>query len=86
MVRAMSAEAAGLIEETLASGERSGYRFTYAAGKRDKSGRVINYTVRADPIAPEETTHYFTDQSQVVRKEVGKQASAISSPILEPDQ
>jgi hypothetical protein len=81
VVKAENAEAAGLIDEHLASGVSLGYRFTYIIGKPKKGGRFDTYTVRADPIQPDEETHYFTDQSGVIRREVGKEAEAYSLPL-----
>jgi hypothetical protein len=78
-----SAEAAGLINETLASGTNSGYVFTYTPGEKDANGRINTYTIRADPVTPGATgqIHYFTDQSGVIRQETDKPATANSPPI-----
>ena len=63
-------KAAGLIDESLASGTKSNYRFTYVAGPLDSNGKIQTYTVRAEPINPGVTgdNHYFTDQSGVIRQ------------------
>jgi len=83
--RETSDQAAGLIDEILASGTKSGYRFSYVAGPVDSQGRVLTYTVHADPLekwagAP----HYFTDQSGVIRQQSKRQAN-VSSPPLQGD-
>jgi hypothetical protein len=45
---------------------------------------ILMYTVHADPLAPEEDSHYFTDESGVIRLEFGKEANADSPPIIPP--
>jgi hypothetical protein len=83
IVKAESDQAAGLIDEALAAGTTGGYRFTYVAGK-PKQGQIRSYTVHADPLAPGQRIHYFSDESGVVRSEDGKEAGAQSLPWLEP--
>jgi type II secretory pathway pseudopilin PulG len=80
---ARDADAAGLIDEVLASGMKTGYVFTYSPGQRDAEGQVATYTIRADPVTPGTTgqDHYFTDQSGVIRQETDKPASGHSPPI-----
>ena len=77
------ARAAGLIDGVLASGQKSGYVFTYTAGEPDADGRVKTYAIHADPITPGTTgdNHYFTDQSGVIRQERNGPATA-QSPLL----
>ncbi len=76
-------KAAGLIDEVLAAGEKSGYRFMYTPGKRDVHGEINTYTVHADPVTPGVTgnQYYFTDESDVIRCTAGKEAGADSLPI-----
>lgn len=78
-----SDKAAGLIDEILASGRKSNYRFTYIAGPADSTGKITTYAVHADPIEPGKTgkMYYFTDQTCVIRAEKGKEANANSPPI-----
>lgn len=78
-----SADSAGLIDSDLASGIKSGYRFTYAPGPPDQNGVTNSYTVQADPVNPDNTgqNHYFTDQTGVIRKEREKPADGNSSPL-----
>ncbi len=84
------ATAAGLLDEVLTSGTKSGYRFTYVAGKvsapmvKGETGRIDDYTVHADPVTPGVTgeKHFFTDESQVIRVEMGKEANRDSPPIM----
>jgi len=67
---APDANAAGLIDEVLASGTKYGYVFTYTPGERDADGRVKTYAIHADPITSSTgQNHFFTDQTCVIRKE-----------------
>lgn len=77
-----SAESAELIDETLASGRKSGYVFTYKPGPA-ADGKISTYTVRADPIAPGSTgvRHLFTDQTAVIRFSMTGPADENSTPI-----
>jgi len=82
-MKLLSAKAAGLVDGVLASGTKSGYRYSYTAGKKDRTGRIVSYTVHADPVTPGVTgeKHFFTDESQVIREEKGKEANAYSAPL-----
>jgi prepilin-type N-terminal cleavage/methylation domain-containing protein len=74
--------AAGLIDSVLASGSKSGYNFTYAAGAADSSNRINTYTIIAVPITSSTgTNYYFTDQSGVIRQNSTVTATATDSPI-----
>ncbi len=76
-------EAAFFIDSVLASGQKSGYRFTYVAGPADEHGLIMAYTVRADPLAPESGERsFFTDETGVIRFENGKPAGP-DSPVVE---
>jgi type II secretory pathway pseudopilin PulG len=76
------ANAAGLIDAVLAAGTKSGYVFTYSAGERDSTGRIITYTIHADPITSSTgTNHYFTDQTGIIRQENNGPANEQSQPI-----
>lgn len=86
VVKAENAHAAGLIDEVLASGVSLGYRFTYVAGKPKRGKRVETYTLSADPVQPDEGTHYFTDETGVIRSYVGKEADAKSLPVLDSSE
>jgi type II secretory pathway pseudopilin PulG len=91
-IKLLSENGAGLLDEILASGTKSGYRFTYAAGKVDSDGRINTYTVHANPVTPGETgdKYFFTDESGVIRRgeyddKTGKwgEANADSPPITD---
>jgi type II secretory pathway pseudopilin PulG len=79
----VSDNAAGLVDEYVADGLKSSFKFTYIAGPPGSSGRIQSYAVHADPIDAERAgnIHYFTDQSGVIRQEEGKQADVNSKPI-----
>ncbi len=80
---APSPEAAQLIDETLASGQKSGYRFAYTAEDTDGDGKLDAYAISAEPIASGQTgvRYFFTDQTGVIRYEAGSPASAESAPL-----
>jgi len=46
--------------------------------------RIDAYTVHADPVTPSVTgeKHFFTDESQVIRVEMGKEANQDSPPLM----
>ena len=60
---------AGLIDEVLASGTKSGYIFTFTVISTDSSGYVQAYSVNADPIASGTSgnKHFYMDQTSVIR-------------------
>jgi type IV pilus assembly protein PilA len=78
---AMSAD--GLIDPSIAAGERHGYRFTYTALDENGDGVIEAYVVNADPVTPGTTgrRHFFTDESGVIRVESDQMASKESPPI-----
>ena len=77
-----SANAADLIVDALASGQKTGYLFTYEPGP-NQDRAIISYEVHADPITPGTTgvRHFFTDQTGIIRVRMDAQASA-ESPSL----
>lgn len=78
------ANAAGLIDDVLAAGTKYGYQFTYSAGEKDAEGRVTTYSIQADPLTSSTgTSHYFTDQTGVIRQEETRPANAESPPIAQ---
>ncbi len=78
-----SEQSASLIDSSLASGTKSGYKFTYTAMAIDNKGYPQAFTVQADPLKEGITgrTHFCTDESGVVRWERGKPANK-DSPAL----
>jgi len=77
-----SAHGAGLISDILASGQKSGYVFTYKPGP-SQDGVIISYEAHADPVTPGATgvRHFFTDQSGVIRVRMDGQATVESPPL-----
>jgi IPT/TIG domain len=69
------ADYAGLIDASLASGIRNGYRFVYAAGPPVPFG-IPTYSIHADPITPGVTgrSHYYTDQTGDIRRNATRPA------------
>lgn len=77
-----TAAAACLIDNVLASGEKSGYILRYKAIDTLRSGRFDAFTLTADPVNGGGTKkrHFFTDQTGVIRVETGRPATAASPP------
>jgi type IV pilus assembly protein PilA len=75
--------AAGLVDEVLAAGTKSGYTFTYTPGTADSTGRINSYGLTANPITVGTTgqNYYFTDQTAVIRQNTSATASSSDSPI-----
>jgi len=74
---------ADMIDSVLASGTKTGYRFSYSPGATDASGNVLNYSIAGQPVVVGSTGHrfFFTDQSGVIRANTGGIADANSTPI-----
>jgi type II secretory pathway pseudopilin PulG len=73
---------AGLIDEALASGTKSGYVFIYTPLTTDTQGHTSTYSLTADP----QTTstgqrHFYTDQTCVIRSNVSVPAGPSDLPI-----
>jgi len=78
-------DSANLVDGALAGPvpRRSGYVFHYEPGTPDATGKVMSFTITADPIT-ENTTgrrHFFLDESGVIRMESGRAASVESKPL-----
>jgi type IV pilus assembly protein PilA len=80
---AATSAAADLIDNVLASGTKSGYAFVLTGGAADANGVVQSYTETAQPSTANVTgiRYFFTDQSAVIRQNVGGAASNSSTPI-----
>jgi prepilin-type N-terminal cleavage/methylation domain-containing protein len=74
---------ADLIDVTLASGVKSGYKFTYAPVVVDPAGNVQSYSITATPVVAGSTGQrsFFTDQSGTIRNTSSGTADAASAPI-----
>ena len=77
-----SSTGAGIIDSLLASGVKSGYTFTYISGA-PSGGQVRTYTLTANPTLPNQTgqRYFFTDQSGVIRQNLGGVATSSSVPL-----
>jgi type IV pilus assembly protein PilA len=78
-VTTASSTSADLIDSVLASGQKSGYTFTFNPGGSNQS-----YSITASPITPATTGQnmYYTDQSGVIRQDTsGSGAGPTSTPI-----
>jgi type IV pilus assembly protein PilA len=62
---------------------KSGYRFFYSPGLADNLGRVVSYTITADPITDNTTgtRHFFVDESGVIHVSRGVPATVESPPL-----
>lgn len=76
------ANASNLIDQALASGQKSGYVFRYEPGS-EQNGAIISYEVHADPVTPEATgvRHFFTDQTGIIRYSLHTPANSESPPL-----
>jgi type IV pilus assembly protein PilA len=74
---------AGLIDEYLASGLKSGYVFTFSALTTDAQGHPSTYSMTADPQVPGTSgmRHFYTDQSCVIRSNDSVPAGPGDPPI-----
>ena len=65
----VSALQAGLPDDVLVAGTKSGYVFTYAALSPDSKGYFNDYTLNADPLNPGVSgmRHFFANEPAVIR-------------------
>ncbi len=78
----VNANNAGLIDDVLATGVKTGYRYTYAAVDVNGDGAMDTYTANADPLNPGTTgqNYFFVDQTSVIKRN----ASAVAGPSDPP--
>jgi len=63
-----SASAAGLLDNSLTSGTKNDYVFTYTPGAKDSNGKISSYAVTARPVTWKTGMwSFFTDDSGVIR-------------------
>lgn len=71
-----SAEAAGLIDRRLASGNYINYQFRYSLNGPLYQGDMPGYVIVADPIVDGlERRHYYTREDAIIRSEKGRPAT-----------
>ena len=78
-------ERANLVDALLSAPNptKAGYRFSYTPGASDEAGRIVAYTITADPIAEGSSGmhHFYSDQTEIIRKSSNGPADADSPPI-----
>ena len=81
--KSSSETSAGLIDDKLAGGTSSGYRFRYEHLAAVDEEREEGYVIHADPINPNSTgvRHFFSDQTGVIRYSSVGEADAESPPL-----
>jgi prepilin-type N-terminal cleavage/methylation domain-containing protein len=80
-----SASAAGLIDDLLVSGIKSGYTFTYSPSLLDSTGRYNGYTILANPISvgTSGVDFFYEDETHVIRMNATAQAGSTDSFIAD---
>jgi type IV pilus assembly protein PilA len=78
-----SSAAADLIDSSLATGVKSGYKFTFTVLSTDPAGKVASYTITATPVTPGTTGQrsFFIDASGTIRVSQSGTADSNSPPI-----
>ena len=74
---------AGLIDEVLASGRKSGYVYTFSVLTTDAQGHPSTYSVAADPQIPGSSgqRHFYTEESCLIRSNGSVPAGPLDLPI-----
>ena len=80
-----TASAAGLIDDLLASGAKSGYQFTYTPTLLDSTGRYNGYTILANPqvVGTTGNDFYYEDETHLIRMNTTSQAGSTDSLVAE---
>jgi len=80
-----TASAAGLIDDLLANGAKSGYAFTYTPTLLDTTGRYNGYTVLANPVIVGTTgvDFYYEDETHLIRMNTTAPAGSTDSCVAE---
>jgi type IV pilus assembly protein PilA len=79
----VSALKAGLLDDILVSGTKSGYVFTYVPLLPDSSGYFNDYTLNSDPLTIGVTgqRHFFTNEPGVIRVNLSSPGSTTDPPL-----
>ena len=79
----VSAISAGLLDNILVTGTKSGYVFSYVPLTPDSNGYFNDYTLNADPLTIGVTgqRHFFTDEPAVIRVNLTVPASDTDPPL-----
>lgn len=79
-----STSGAGLIDEVLAGGEKSGYRFAIKLGPPDAKGVITTYAVTARPVEHAcDQRSFFSDQTGIIRQTSQDRAATAQDPPLQ---
>jgi prepilin-type N-terminal cleavage/methylation domain-containing protein len=80
-----SASAAGLIDDLLVSGTKSGYTFTYSATLLDSTGRYNGYTILANPtqVGISGVDFYYEDETHIIRMNTTAPAGSTDSYVAD---
>ena len=78
-----SSTTACLIDQTLASGQKSGYRFSYEAQDTNGDQAMDTYVVQAVPVNPSQTgvRSFCSDESGVIRFSTSETCTRESPPL-----
>ncbi len=79
-----SATAANQIDSILAGGQKSGYNFVYTPGALNAEGRILSYSVVAQPATLGVTGNrsFFTDQTGITRVTAENRAATAADPPI----
>jgi prepilin-type N-terminal cleavage/methylation domain-containing protein len=77
--------AAGLIDDLLAKGAKSGYVFSYTPTLLDSTGRYNGFTILANPTEPgvSGVDYYYEDETHLIRVNTTTQAGSTDSVVAE---
>ena len=80
-----STSAAGLIDDLLVSGTKSGYTFSYTPTLLDVTGRYNGYTILANPnqVGTSGIDFYYTDETHIIRMNATAQAGSTDSYVAD---
>jgi type IV pilus assembly protein PilA len=81
----VSATAAGLIDDLLAAGVKSGYNFVYTPTSQDSTGKYNGFTIQANPSVFGQTgnTYYYMDETNVIRYNASATAASTDSALAQ---
>jgi prepilin-type N-terminal cleavage/methylation domain-containing protein len=80
-----NASAAGLIDDLLSAGYKSGYQFTYTPTLFDSTGRYNGYIILANPqqVGITGMDYYYEDETHLIRMNTTAPAGSTDSCIAE---
>jgi hypothetical protein len=80
-----NAAAAGLIDDLLVSGTKSGYTFTYSPTLLDATGRYNGYAILANPaqVGISGIDFYYEDETHIIRMNATAQAGSSDSYVAD---